>query len=278
MKRSLFVTLLFFFFVGILFVPCCQAAQQIVVTAQGNTITKIEVDGQQVSFPDTKPFIDQSTGRTMVPVRFIAEALGSTVEWNQQLQQIVVLKGNTSVKMCIGSINYYKDGNVITSDAAPQLYNGRTMVPLRIISELFGAQVSFNSIALPTPAWANDPTIPDMYKQMLLQVPDLEQATYSKLDFRYKNLNLNAHLYFSHGTEVNVIRVSVWTFDIGRYKFEPEIRTHLINSLRPVFGDKTEEIVQSMDDKPWGPPSEFNCNGMRVEITSTGSKDCIIWY
>ncbi|RQD70827.1 MAG: copper amine oxidase N-terminal domain-containing protein, partial [Tindallia sp. MSAO_Bac2] len=38
------------------------------------------VDGERLDFPDAEPFIRD--GRTLVPIRAIAEALGSEVEWN----------------------------------------------------------------------------------------------------------------------------------------------------------------------------------------------------
>jgi len=40
----------------------------------------VVVNGEELYFPDEKPFID-ANGRTQTPARFIGEALGATVTW-----------------------------------------------------------------------------------------------------------------------------------------------------------------------------------------------------
>ena len=51
------------------------------LTASADTDVSVTVDGRKVVFPDAKPFIDEN-GRTLIPVRFVTEDLGATVEWN----------------------------------------------------------------------------------------------------------------------------------------------------------------------------------------------------
>lgn len=46
----------------------------------------VEVNGKLVEFPDAKPFID-ANGRTLVPLRPIADAMGMSVEWNDEKRQ-----------------------------------------------------------------------------------------------------------------------------------------------------------------------------------------------
>ena len=129
-----------------------------------------------------------------------------------------------------------------------------------MVSELLGVEVLYKSVAPPTPEWVNDPSIPDLFKQMLLQVPGVERTNLPSY-FRYKNPNLEAKLFLIYGTTSNVIRVSVSTGDISHYKFEPEIRTLLTNSLRPALGDQTEETVQAMQDERHGDGS-FACRAI----------------
>lgn len=49
----------------------------------------IFVDGEQLLFPDQQPFIDQHH-RTLVPVRFFAQALGASVEWQALQKQVLI--------------------------------------------------------------------------------------------------------------------------------------------------------------------------------------------
>jgi hypothetical protein len=50
---------------------------------------KVYVDGRKVSFPDQQPFIDEND-RTLVPIRFIAEEMGATVEWHADNRMVII--------------------------------------------------------------------------------------------------------------------------------------------------------------------------------------------
>ena len=109
------------------------------------------VDGKQVTFPDQKPFIDNSVGRTYVPVRFVSEALGCNVSWDNGTQTANIAKGGTWVDIKIGSktpiILDVDSGNEknVTIDAPAMLVNNRTMVPLRFVSEALKANVTWKA-------------------------------------------------------------------------------------------------------------------------------------
>ncbi len=81
---------------------------------------------------DTAPEIINS--RTMVPLRYIAERLGAGVEWNANTQTITMIKDGKTITLTIG-----KTTDEI--DAPAMIKNSRTMVPVRYISEQFGANV-----------------------------------------------------------------------------------------------------------------------------------------
>jgi hypothetical protein len=86
----------------------------------------------------------QQNGRTLVPMRDIFEALGATVNYNSLSQAISAQKGNTTVRMALGTSNASVNNLPVKLDAPAQAYYGRTMVPLRFVSEALGADVSFN--------------------------------------------------------------------------------------------------------------------------------------
>lgn len=89
------------------------------------------------------PVIQQ--GRTLVPVREISQALGYTVSWNQATGT-VYLNNQSEVSNAPNPTNerIVINGNPIHSDVPPQIMNGRTMVPVRVISEATGANVSWD--------------------------------------------------------------------------------------------------------------------------------------
>lgn len=106
---------------------------------------EVYVNGGKVYFPDQKPFIDTGVGRTYVPLRFVAEALGAQVSWDQASQTAVAVRKGQQVKMRIGSKYPEVNGSPVARelDAPAFILNGRTLVPLRFVSEAFGADVQW---------------------------------------------------------------------------------------------------------------------------------------
>lgn len=78
---------------------------------------------------------------TFVPLRFISESFGAKVDWNAETSDIDVALGEHKVKMTLGNNVLKLDGKEITMNGAPQSINGRTMVPLRALTEALGKKV-----------------------------------------------------------------------------------------------------------------------------------------
>ena len=109
--------------------------------ANKNAIT-ILVNGKEVK-TDSPAFIKD--GRTMVPVRFISEALGLKVGWDQKTRTVTVGEGASSMKLVIGTKAIVRaDGKKTAIDVPAMIKGGRTMVPIRAIGELSGAKVDWN--------------------------------------------------------------------------------------------------------------------------------------
>jgi hypothetical protein len=81
---------------------------------------------------------------TFVPLRFIGEALGSSVQWNDALKVVFLERGTRQLQLTIGSKLAIVDGEIVELLEAPRIVNGRTMVPIRFISEAFGADVQWD--------------------------------------------------------------------------------------------------------------------------------------
>ncbi len=82
------------------------------------------------------PYI--SGGRTQVPVRVIAEALGASVNYNSEHKQITIKKGDERFYMQVGKI-------IEDFDVAPEIVNNTTFVPIRYVSEKLKCKCVFNS-------------------------------------------------------------------------------------------------------------------------------------
>lgn len=109
--------------------------------SKGLPVITVKVDGNQINF-DVKPVIEK--GRTMVPLRGIFEALGATLQWDGSTQTIKAQKGEKEVILSIGDTEASVNGSTIILDTPPKIVNGRTLVPLRFVSEALGANVTWN--------------------------------------------------------------------------------------------------------------------------------------
>lgn len=109
----------------------------------GKEGVKVFVKGKKLTF-DAEPFIEN--GRTMVPVRAIAEALGLKVDYDGGKGVVVISNpavGQT-VTLYLGRAEAEVDGKKVTLDAPARIVPpGRTVVPLRFVGESMGADVNW---------------------------------------------------------------------------------------------------------------------------------------
>lgn len=92
---------------------------------------------------DTEPVINDGT--TYVPMRGIFEALGADVKWNDSEKSITVVNNSDTIKLYVGKNDIVINGKKSAKSPYPVISDGRTLVPLRSISELLGADVNWNS-------------------------------------------------------------------------------------------------------------------------------------
>lgn len=158
----------------------CMLCTSGIVFANG---IAVKVNGTNVNFSDAVPFVD-SNGRTMVPMRAIAEALDLQVQWDGSNQSITIFMqkndANFQDKLAFGyeqlkygmphfrnssiditmvkqifyvnstrmdfsySSNQYTDTLQGEIDTRPVIKNGRTYLPARYLAEAFGYTVGWN--------------------------------------------------------------------------------------------------------------------------------------
>ena len=103
----------------------------------GSKTLVVTVNGvQKEVVMDVEPFI--SNNRTMLPIRFIAEALGFEVEWDNTNRTVILTDKDTVVKIPVDTNQIIVNGSVFESDVKPILKNGRTMLPFANIARALG--------------------------------------------------------------------------------------------------------------------------------------------
>lgn len=120
------------------------SGNRIYLNNDGNSPVEVVVDGKLIGFPDQQPIV-LTPGRTMVPVRTIAEMLNFKVEWDSKLNCAIISRGKDTMMIYSGSTSYLFNGKYYTMDVEPTVLNGRTLVPLRFVAEAFGYTVDFKS-------------------------------------------------------------------------------------------------------------------------------------
>lgn len=100
---------------------------------------------------DVAPFI--VNGSTMIPLRGLLEAMGATVTWNGETQEITIVKGEYNIKLQIWNRLVYvndptlaKYGEIrYTLLNEPIIKDSRTFIPIRFVSEQLGYDVAWDA-------------------------------------------------------------------------------------------------------------------------------------
>lgn len=105
----------------------------------------VKVDNALVAFPDAKPFIDSSSMRTMVPLRFISEKLGAKVEWDSDTQTVRIDKDGKEISLKVGEKEATIGKSRYALETPAVIKQDRTYVPLRFISRAFDALIRWDN-------------------------------------------------------------------------------------------------------------------------------------
>ena len=110
-----------------------------------NTVD-VRVNGLLVDFPDQAPYIN-ADGRTLIPVRFVAEQLDAKVDWDNTSRTAIIEKNGVVIHLPIGSkqmkVTEGGKSHTVTMDTEAVITGGRTMVPIRYVAEALGAYVDY---------------------------------------------------------------------------------------------------------------------------------------
>lgn len=100
----------------------------------------VVLNGTHLIF-DTPPVIDN--GRVLIPLRAIFEPLGAAVNWDSTSQTVTAVKGYQTIQLKIGARTASNNGKSIDLDVSAKIVNGRTLVPVRFVSEALGCNVEW---------------------------------------------------------------------------------------------------------------------------------------
>lgn len=102
---------------------------------------QVTLDNWPLQFPNAQP--QMVSGRVMVPMRRIFEALKATVSWDDETQTVTAIGGQRKLVLQIGANQATVNGASVPLDVPASVINNSTLVPLRLIGEALGCDVDW---------------------------------------------------------------------------------------------------------------------------------------
>ena len=91
---------------------------------------------------DTRPYLYKGT--TLVPIRFVSEAIGAQrVYWEKETDTAVIEHEEKTIRLPKGKKGGYVNGQFIPVEQGIQLFDDRVFVPVRFVSKNLGCSVEW---------------------------------------------------------------------------------------------------------------------------------------
>lgn len=111
--------------------------------AKPATNFKVTLNGTKVTLSD--PIIVEN-GSTLLPVRAIANLLGIDVGYDNTYKIAIASDDDTTLEIPLGTTKAVNNGNVVNINGSKSvLYNSKTYLPLRFVSEQLGIKINYTS-------------------------------------------------------------------------------------------------------------------------------------
>ena len=109
--------------------------------------SNLSIDGEAVPIDESGSAAYVENGRTMLPVRGIAEAMGADVSYNEKSETVSIQSAEVSVQMIVGENSMTVNGETQSLITAPEIKNDRTMLPVRDVAEALDCEVEWDEEA-----------------------------------------------------------------------------------------------------------------------------------
>lgn len=80
---------------------------------------------------------------TYIPIKYVLDTFGGRAVWDAANQRITVTRGGKVMDLTVGDTDFILNGERKGANVAPYISNGRTLVPLRLVSEQLGLNVKW---------------------------------------------------------------------------------------------------------------------------------------
>lgn len=101
----------------------------------------VTVDGTQVEF-DAVPYVEN--GKVFIPFRKVAEALGISVQWDEETRTVIAMNTETAILIQIDNTFAFVNSNPVTMDAPAIIKEDRTYVSFDFLSANLGVAMAWD--------------------------------------------------------------------------------------------------------------------------------------
>lgn len=187
----------------------------------------VYVNARRVEF-DVNPIIVED--RTLVPLRAIFEALGASVEWDNDTRSVTSEKSGTSVTLAIGSNVMYVNGMEKTLDVPAQIVSDRTLVPVRAISEAFDCPVEWDNATRSVLIYTSTNVTVD-----IASIPSYTNSPYTVINNNTPFFNVNefAPLSFEYYSPLDSLSRADTAIAVVGQDLMPQEARESISSVKP---------------------------------------------
>ncbi|MBL0389185.1 copper amine oxidase [Tumebacillus sp. ITR2] len=213
------------------------AAHATPMAAMAEPRIMIQLDGVMLPAP-VDPI--QYNARTMVPFRTIGAALGLSIEWDEATQTVIATGPGKEVRLQVGNKTATVEKKSVALDAEPILVQDRVLIPVRFLSEQFGAKVGWDEAT-------NTVLITSQPRQMDTMV-FYGLGSYDKRNYlpKFKDTALTWSILDANGS-FNVNQSEYHWPTEGADDFLKEVKSEKVGTTLMVFSEnKSGEITKLM--------------------------------
>lgn len=210
-------------------------ATSVVVPSEAEAAGSVNIVINNVSYNNQgAPAPETINSRVYVPLRLVSEGLGYNVEWDSKTHTVLIDSSKSDIKSTanVGSnVQIYINGKQVKLNAANGIPyftpNGYTMVPVRLVAEELGANVTWNSssqsVIINTKGSSSEPSTPSNQGQTTAKPKSASEVTlmgssYCSLEQMQRYLN-NVEATVKYNAAVNGKTFVPFPKDIASYYY-----------------------------------------------------------
>ena len=118
--------------------PVLKSESRAVITIGSTILNKADMSGQSIMAMDVAAYV--KNGRTMLPIRYVAEALGLQVSWVKETRTVLIWDGINRIEIPVDTNKMIVNSIPYINDVKPEMKNGRTMLAVANIARMLGLQ------------------------------------------------------------------------------------------------------------------------------------------